>query len=988
MAEEQASAHRGRVDAAIITIRQDEHDVVVQRLENARAARGRRLYTVGSVRTVSGRTATVFVHRLAEQGNGPAQDAARDVIEDLDPNLIAVVGIGGGVPSWEVTLGDVVVAVRLADLRVQALRYEDRPQLEIRGERVHKGLADLLANLPRQATDTWSEPDAIGVPRPPAPLEKKRFEGPDASKRKTRQIFQHHFGNPDARQKPIFFTGTIASTDSLVRNPAVLKHWMEASRKIQTVEMEAAGVFEAAARIDVIYPVLVARGTSDVVGYRREAEWTAYACHTAAAFTIGLLRSGLLDSVRPLVSRLDERSKERKAKVPREQSPQAGGDIVIVNVPGREYVGPPATAAAPAVVVPRQLPPPPADFVGREAELDEIVAAVRKGGAAISGLRGMGGIGKTALALKIGETLAPDFPDGQLYVDLKGARHASDPPEAKPLTVAEAMAYVIKSYDRTAQLPESEAELRALYRVVLAGKRALLLMDNALDREQVEPLIPPAGCVLLVTSRRNFTLPGLFAKNLDSLPPPQARELLLKIAPRIGDHADEIAKLCGYLPQALRNAAGALSERPDLSLADLVRRMSDAQQRLKLTGVELSLTVSSGLLSPDLKGRWLQLAVFPDSFDRPGAAAVWGLPPDAAQDTLGELLRYSLLEWNSASGRYRLHGPVRDFAGAQLGEAARAEAQSRHAMHYRNVLATTQRLYLQGGEAVPQGLALFDLERGNIRAGQAWSVVHAAGDDLAARLCVDYPDAGAYVLSLRLHPRERIEWLGAALGAARRLGDRGAEGNLLGGLGNAYHALGDCRRAIEFHEQARAIFREIGDRRREDVALANLGIAYYSLGDYRRAIKFHEQALAIAREIGDRRGESSALGTLGSAYYSVGEYRRAAEFDEQHLAIAREIGDRRGEGAALGNLGLAHHSLGDHRRAIEFYERQLAIAREIGDRQGEANALFNSALALAALSDRAEAIARAEAALKIYEQIESPDAATVRKALAEWRGLK
>ncbi|MFZ0889297.1 MAG: tetratricopeptide repeat protein [Candidatus Binataceae bacterium] len=788
------------------------------------------------------------------------------------------------------------------------------------------------------------------------------------------------------------------------------------------------------------------------------------------------------------------------------QASQAGRDIVNV---GRDYyAAAPAMAATPAVVVPRQLPPPPADFVGREAELDEIVAAVRKGGAAISGLRGMGGIGKTALALRIGETLATNFPDGQLYLDLKGAPHVTDPPWVKPLTVAEAMAYVIRSYDRTGQLPESEAALEALYRTVLAGKRALILMDNALDGAQVEPLIPPAGCALLVTSRQNFTLPGLFAKNLDTLPPPRARELLLKIAPRIGEHADALASLCGYLPQALRNAAGAFSERPNLSPEDLVRRMRDAQERLKLTGVDLSLTVSAGLLSADLKGRWLQLAVFPDSFDRPGAAAVWGLPPDAAQDTLGELLRYSLLEWNSASLRYRMHDLVRDFAGAQLGEAGRAEAQSRHAAHYKNVLAAADQLYQRGADAVTQGLALFDLERGNVRAGQAWSAAHAGGDDVGARLCVDYPDAGAYVLFLRLHPRELIDWFEAALGAARRLGDRGAEGRALGNLGNAYFLLGNHRRAIEFHEQVRAIFREIGDRRGEGnalgslgnayhargeyrraiqfyeqaraisreigdregegAALGNLGLAYRSLGDCRRAIEFHEQACAIAREIGDRRGEGNALGGLGVAYDSLGDYRRAIEFHEQHLAIAREIGDRHGEGNALNNLGLAYDSLGDHRPAIEFceqalaiareigdrrgegnalgnlgnayhargeyrraiefheqrlaiareigerrgegtafgnlgsaygalgeyrralesHEQHLAIAREIGDRRGEANALFNSALALAALSDHAEAIARAEAALKIYEQIESPDAARARKALAEWRGPK
>jgi len=669
---------------------------------------------------------------------------------------------------------------------------------------------------------------------------------------------------------------------------------------------------------------------------------------------------------------------------PAEEEP--GG--TTINVKGDYYAAPPPAVAPPPVDALPKLPPFPADFVGREAEIGEIVAAVRKGGATISGLHGMGGIGKTALALKIGEILTPDYPDGQLYLDLKGARHATDAPGVGPLTAAEAMAYVIRSYDRVTRLPETDAGLAGRYQALLHGKRALLLMDNARDSEQVEPLIPPAGCALLVTSRQHFALPGLFARSLDTLPSDRARELLLKIAPRIGEHADEIAKLSGYLPQALRTAAGALSERPDLSPADLVRRMKDARRRPELTGVDLSLTVSAGLLSPELKDRWLQLAVFPDSFDQRGAAAVWKLDPDPAQDTLSELSKYSLLEWNAASLRYRLHDLVRDFAGAHLAEAARAEAQSRHAACYKDVLDAADRLYLLGGEAVPQGLALFDLERGNIRAGQAWSAAHADGGDVGARLCVDYPAVGVYVLSLRLHPREWIDWLDAALGAARRLGDRGAEGNALGNLGIAYDTLGDYRRAVEFHEQNRAIAHEIGDRYSEGNALGNLGIAYKSLGDYRRAIEFHEQARAISREIGDRQGEGNDLGNLGNAYRAVGEYNRAIEFYEQACATARGIGDRRSEGNALGSLGNAYYSLGDYRRAIEFYEQQLAIAHEIGDRLAEGKALFNSANALAALSDRVKAIARAEAALKILEELESPHAATVRQTLAEWRKLK
>ena len=213
-----------------------------------------------------------------------------------------------------------------------------------------------------------------------------------------------------------------------------------------------------------------------------------------------------------------------------------------------------------------EVPPPPADFTGREDELKELLASIEIGGVTISGLQGMGGIGKTALALKLVELLKPHYPDAQFFLDLKGA-------STPPLTVAEALAHVVRAYHPTAKLPESESELRGLYLSVLNGQRALLLMDNAANAEQVEPLIPPAGCLLLVTSRQQFTVPGLAAKNLDTLSAADARDLLLTIAPRIETQADEIAALCGRLPLALRLAAAAMVKYRNLTPADYVRRL-------------------------------------------------------------------------------------------------------------------------------------------------------------------------------------------------------------------------------------------------------------------------------------------------------------------------------------------------------------------------------------------------------------------------------
>ena len=699
----------------------------------------------------------------------------------------------------------------------------------------------------------------------------------------------------------------------------------------------------------------------------------------------------------------------------------AASDVIIItgdqNIVFSEAA---AVLAAVSSIVPTRLhevPRPPADFTGREDELKELLAAIEIGGVTISGLQGMGGIGKTALALKLVELLKPRYPDAQFFLDLKGA-------SAQPLSVAEALAHVIRAYHPTAKLPDSESELRGLYLSVLDGQRALLLMDNAANAAQVELLIPPAGCLLLVTSRQHFTVPGLAAKNLDTLSTADARDLLLTIAPRIGTHADEIATLCGHLPLALRLAASAIVKYRNLSPADYVRRLQDRQQRLQL--IDASLSLSYELLSEELRERWRWLAVFPDTFAGDAAAEVWWVEVDQAKYLLGELMVTSMVEWNETTGRYRLHDLTQLFADSKLNAEERAIGQKRFATHYKGVLAVANQLYLEGGESLLRGLALFDLEWGNIQSGHAWVEAQIDTRDAdVALLGITYTNAGVYVLELRQHSRERIRWSEIALAIARRLKDRESEGVVLGNLGNAYAYLGETRRAIQFFEQTLLIAREVGDRRDEGAAMGSLGRAYADLGETRRAIQFYEQTLLILREIGDRRGEGtvlgylglayadlgethraiqffeqrltiagetgdrrgegSALGYLGLAYADLGETHRAIQLFEQYLIIAREIGDRRGEGMALGNMGNAYSNLGEKRGAIRFYEQQLAIVREIDDRRGEGIALWNMSLALDQLDERAQAIQHAEQALTIYEQIEDPNAAKVRAQLAEWR---
>jgi hypothetical protein len=259
--------------------------------------------------------------------------------------------------------------------------------------------------------------------------------------------------------------------------------------------------------------------------------------------------------------------------------------------------------------IPR-IQPPSQDFVGREEELNEIQRNFERG-ATITGLRGMGGVGKTALALVLAERLRNRFPDGQIFLDMQGT-------SPKPLAAEEAMILVIRAYlGAETRLPEDLNGLRGLYNSVLSGKRTLILLDNAASREQVEPLLPPAGSALLITSRNKFVLPGLKEKDLDVLLLVDAKKLLLEIAGRIGEHADELAKLCGCLPLALRNAASALAEKKNLNVADYVERLKDARKRLKL--VDASFSLSYKLLTPELQRLWSLLSVFPVDFDLAGA---------------------------------------------------------------------------------------------------------------------------------------------------------------------------------------------------------------------------------------------------------------------------------------------------------------------------------------------------------------------------------
>ena len=576
----------------------------------------------------------------------------------------------------------------------------------------------------------------------------------------------------------------------------------------------------------------------------------------------------------------------------------AGRDIGVVQLP--PYSIPTA----------QEIPAPPGDFVGRSAECSgltqSLIQQAGRGGA-VALIHGLGGVGKTALALQVAQLLRGAFPR-RVRLDLAGAGTSAVTSEAALGSAIRAL-----GYDPQLALPDTLAERQRLYLSLVATQPTLILADNAANTAQVRPLLPPLGSALLVTSRQRFTLPGANGPadvDLAVLALAEAESLLTTICARIGGEAAALARLCGCLPLALRISAGLLATTTQVVAAYLTR-LADTRTTLQAladpddpeANVAASFALSYDALDPAAQTTLAQLSVFPPaaSFDAPAASAVVALPPDAppVPQHLDALYGRSLLDWDGTT-RYRLHDLVRAFAAHKLGNADAVAL--RHAWHYVGVVDQAETLY-RTKDYVVEGLALFDKERRQIDGGWLWAYEHGDSDE-AASVLLDYADAAAHIGELRYHKRtERIPQAEAALKAARQLGRKDAESVALGRLGIAYTALGQIQRAISYHEQCLAIADEIDDELGRGSTLGNLGVAYIELGEMQSAFGYCEQHLTIARKIGDRSGEGTALANLGNCYTASGDVRKALDYYEQHLTIAREVGDWKGEGTALGNLG-------------------------------------------------------------------------------------
>jgi tetratricopeptide (TPR) repeat protein len=660
----------------------------------------------------------------------------------------------------------------------------------------------------------------------------------------------------------------------------------------------------------------------------------------------------------------------------------AAGDIKIIQPPPQPTASTFFTIEA-----------PPADFTGRETELQQLLSAFdRSHGALLCGLTGSGGIGKTVLARLAAQKLAKRFPDARLEINLLGASQA-------PLDPAQAMRRLLAPFFPAQKLPEDPAELRGLYLDTFRRHTALLLLDNAQDAAQVRLLLPEPPSAAIVTSRLGFSLPEKDFKplSLDLLPTFEARQLLLKASPRLQiepeEALDKLAALCGRLPLALRVSASHFESRPDWSLDSFSEHLADEHARLALLSdpddadlnVHACLALSYDSLPAELQRRFRQLGVFAAPFNLTALAAVWdrnlgqGTSGGIAlslesESSLGLLLRRHLLDFPLDKGEYRLHDLTRLYALERLLKE-KDEAQLALEYYAEVYLLFASNLEIQfqkGGENILPALQNFTAIWLHLQkiwqrlTGFEAGWVRFEGAD---RWLSDLTDRLIDILYHYLPPRELIPIHETALQAARRLGNRDSESASLTNLGNAWFDLGETRKACTYYEMALKIDKEIGDQHGEGIDLGNLGNAWNILGEPRKAIKFFKRALAKARKTSDQKSKSNYLGNLGIAYLNMGELRKAVEYSQQALEIDRETGNRHGEGTNLGNLGIAYRNLGEVQKSIEYHTQALEIDREIGDRGGEASNLCSLGNAWNTTGEPRKAIAAYEQALQISQEI-------------------
>ncbi|MHB1592983.1 MAG: AfsR/SARP family transcriptional regulator [Streptosporangiaceae bacterium] len=659
----------------------------------------------------------------------------------------------------------------------------------------------------------------------------------------------------------------------------------------------------------------------------------------------------------------------------------------------------------PPLAVPRQLPVVPEPFVGREAELDRLDAALRPAGDSGSApvvwlLVGTAGVGKSALAARWAHRVADRFPDGQLYVDLKGFS-----PVGRPVSAERAVRGLLRALGvPSAQLPASLDAQTALYRSLLAGRRVLVLLDNVLDTEQALSLLPGAsGCAVVVTSRVDLdglvVAAGARVLCLDALSPDDSREL---IARRIGatralaepEAVTRLVRSCGGLPLALAVVTARAAARPGLPLAALAAELSGPESLDAMETADRSRSVRE-MLSWSYRQldqpaarmlRLLGLYPGPDISLR-AAASLAGVRGNAARLALAELTRAHLVSERSP-GRFGcedlVHAYAAELAARAESPAERIRAVRRLVDHYLHTAVAAARFLYPAIDPVehdPPEPGTLPSRIDGRTAALGWLTAEHQGLLATADLAVTAGlDTRAWRLTAAVtdYLDREGNWhdlasLGRlALAAAARSGSRVGQAHAHVALGRACLRFDEHQPAQSHLRTAVALFAACDAAAQQARCLVTLAQALAAQGRYAQARAEAERALRLYRELGHRAGEANALGDLGWHFAMLGRPDSAEECCRRAVDLHRELGNPLGEAYAWHHLGIARHQRGDEDGAAECYHSALDLLRVVGERPEQAAVLGHLADTYRATGSRDLARAAWQHAVAILDELRGP----------------
>ncbi|WP_410593662.1 ATP-binding protein [Amycolatopsis sp. lyj-23] len=645
-------------------------------------------------------------------------------------------------------------------------------------------------------------------------------------------------------------------------------------------------------------------------------------------------------------------------------------------------------------VVPSGLPPVTTLFTGRVTELRAIREVLRSEGG-ICVVSGLGGVGKTALAVRCAQLLEPDFADGCLFIDLRGL---GEPPVSPSVVHDRVLRLLGVPAEGVPADPEDRA---AVYRAHLRDRRTLLVLDNAGSAAQVRSLLPGGPkCRVLVTSRSRLTaLDEAGHVPVDVLPLQDATELFAVLvgADGVAEGGAQVVQRCGRIPLAIRIAAARLRAHPVWDIGDLDRRLADESALLgELDDGERSLAATFRLSARDLEPAEARLfsllALHPGAdFDVAAASALGGLPVRDA-DRLVERLYNAHLLGQPAVHRYGFHDLVRTFA-ATLPDASSEgrEALRRLFDHYLATASAADRLITPGRFQVaattnrPAGPELLD-------AATAMQWLRAELPALVALVQVDESalDRHRWQLAFTLRgyfylAKELEAWLEthvAALAACRRLGDRRAEALTLNNLGMGLAAAGRLDEATDQHLAARALFDALGDRHGVSDCLANLGAVLARQGRFAEALEHQQQALQYYSAAGLTRNSGITLRSMATAHLALGEVDEAVRCAAEALALALGRRHDLDVAQAANALGAARERKQDYSNAEVAWRQALAHGERCGSVHEQATARWGLGRIAMATGRIGEAETFLRAARELYELVKSPRADEVAESLA------